>query len=581
MKKYLLLTAVFVSLNLLAEIIPVGYYDAIEGKQDSVLKSTLSQIIYPIGDATIDQSNPNKLNNINSQYTAGNRYKYQSRNVNEFNTHYYTWDGFLYTDMREDGSVWDMYSPRIHYMALDNYGAVSIPDLEIEHCFPKSWWGGTDNDAYKDLHHLNPANARANNNKSAYPPGYPTTNITEYSEIFKMGKNDNYGSFFVFEPCDEYKGDFARAYFYIVTAYEQFIWASAAENYLENNTYLEFKPWLQQVLLEWHRLDPVSEKEITRNNRVSDIQHNRNPYIDYPELVEYIWGNKQNSVVDLSQLTFTGSEEYVLPIETLVSRALPATNITASGFTANWKDAGKENYEIDVYSSTTTGNNDTIINMPIFNKNFIQADSRFSTTGSFGTTGIGKSSVTFGTTSNALKVTIQIPSLPSNSRIVLRAMAPLKINNTAGAQMKISANGTQIASQVLTHDEEFYSFSLPTGTTTIVIEQGNGKLFNVQQLFIISGNEVTTNTSLPGYPKIVNGTNFNVQHAMDENTILYYTIEPNGLKKSVPISVSYSVPSAVCNTPSSYNTARKQIRDGQLVIVRGTSIFSTLGQEIR
>jgi len=582
MKKIVILfAAVISSAVLFAEAIPAGYYSAIDGKQDSVLKSTLSQIIYPIGDATIEQTD-SKPNFINVEYQAGRRYKYGTRAVNEVHEHHYTWDGFIYTDTREDGSVWDMYSNYIHYMAPDTIGAVSIPDLEIEHCFPKGWWGGNtnnQNDAFMDLHHLNPANARANNNKSNYPPGYVVDNIKYDNGIFKLGKNSSYGTFYVFEPCDEYKGDFARAYFYIVTAYEQFVWKCS---YLTNDSYLEFQPWLLQVLLEWHRLDPVSEKEITRHDRVSDLQHNRNPFIDYPDLVEYIWGNKQNMAVDLSQLTFTGSDEYELPVETMVSRALPATGITTSGFTANWKDAGKSSYELDVYTTNTTGSNDTLLNMPYFNSSFIKTDTQhFSYTGAFGTTGTGKNATTFGTSTNPLVLTVKGVNIPANSRLVLRAMAPLKVNNTDGAKMKISADGSQIALQELTHDEEFYSFPIPAGTANIVIEQGNSKNFNVQQLFIITGNEVTTHTSLPGYPKIVSGTSDDVVTTMDENTVLYYTIQPDGLNTSAPIQVTYSTPTGVINTGAVESAARKEMRDGRVVIIRNSSIYTPLGQQIR
>jgi endonuclease I len=60
---------------------------------------------------------------------------------------------------------------------------------------------------------------------------------------------------------------------------------------MTNDSWQEFKPWLRDVLLAWHRMDPVSDKEKTRAIEVNKIQGNRNPFIDYPELVEFIWGN--------------------------------------------------------------------------------------------------------------------------------------------------------------------------------------------------------------------------------------------------------------------------------------------------
>ena len=50
------------------------------------------------------------------------------------------------------------------------------------------------------------------------------------------------------------------------------------------------------MLLEWHELDPVSEKEINRNNIIfDDYQHNRNPFIDHPEFAARIWVDNANS----------------------------------------------------------------------------------------------------------------------------------------------------------------------------------------------------------------------------------------------------------------------------------------------
>ena len=580
----LIIAATF-AINLMAEYFPDNYYDAIDGKQDSVLKSTLSQIIYPVDWSQMTQSD-SKPNLIKAQYSLGNRCGYGTRGINEVHSKPYTWDGFLLTDTREDGTVWDMYSNYIYYMAPDTIGAVSIPDQEIEHCLPKGWWGGkassNENDAFMDLHHLNPANARANNNKSDCPPGNITSSESIINPIFKKGKNTTYGNFFVFEPCDEYKGDFARAYFYIATAYENFIWQEAASNYMTNDSYLEFKPWLKEVLVAWHKLDPVSEKEIVRNNRVSELQHNRNPFIDYPDLVDYIWGEKQGQAVNLSSLEFTGDENYELPAETLVSRALPASSITQNGFTANWKDAGKSSYELDVFTTSTTGHNDTILNMPYFTKSAVQADTHFSSNGDyFGTTGIGKASVTFYKSSTRLVLTISGLDIPVNSQIVVRAMAPLKLNGTDGATLKITSGSTVIANEVLTNDEIYYSYNLPAGNNNIIIEPGLNKAINVQQLFIITGNETTTHTSLAGYPKNVTGTSYVIEHAMQEEETLYYTITPSGLRTSAPVAVNYTPDPTALSETATQPAARKQIRNGQILILRNASIYTILGQTVK
>ena len=79
---------------------------------------------------------------------------------------------------------------------------------------------------------------------------------------------------------------------------------------MTNDSWQEFRPWLRELLLQWHRMDPVSQKELDRAIQVNKIQGNRNPFIDYPELAEYIWGNKQGQTVDFNQLTQSYGDMY-------------------------------------------------------------------------------------------------------------------------------------------------------------------------------------------------------------------------------------------------------------------------------
>jgi hypothetical protein len=110
----------------------------------------------------------------------------------------------------------------------------------------------------------------------------------------------------VFEPSDEFKGDFARSYFYIATAYQHYInkWVLSAPGIMmEADTYPTLKPWAIQLLLQWSRQDPVSDKERKRVENIFAIQKNRNPFIDHPELIEYIWGNMKDSIYSLKTST--------------------------------------------------------------------------------------------------------------------------------------------------------------------------------------------------------------------------------------------------------------------------------------
>ena len=258
---------------------PEGYYDAIEGLSDSILKSTLGALTY-------------------ANFTI--RYSYGSGNHN-------TWHALWSTDRDEsDNSVIDMYSNNKRYFNPSDTTA-SVAGCDIEHMFPNSWWGGKagNRDAYEDLHHLVPADYSANRSKSNHGPGEPTT-ITFNNGVWINGNDANRGNIVVFCPSDEYKGDFARAFFYIATTYgDTAVWQKegiTAGHHMTNDSWKEFLPEMSELLLKWHRQDPVSDKERIRMNKVYEIQGNRNPFIDYPCLAEYIWGEKQGQTVNLSNM---------------------------------------------------------------------------------------------------------------------------------------------------------------------------------------------------------------------------------------------------------------------------------------
>ncbi|MCL2649564.1 MAG: endonuclease [Candidatus Azobacteroides sp.] len=242
--------------------IPQGYYNSINGKKNSALKTALSRILV-------------------------------EHTVLSYNSMWYYWKRM---DARPDGSVWDMYSNIIRYFNSNDYG---VSGMNREHSFPKSWWavsGQVDQyDAYSDLNHLNPSDANANDAKSNYVLGETGKSVSFNNGVSKVGPNVYQGapSTICFEPSDEYKGDFARAYMYIVTCYENYAlqWRSEALQMLRNETYPVFQNWSKEMLLKWTRNDKVSQKETDRNEWTYIFQGNRNPFIDFPQLTEYIWGD--------------------------------------------------------------------------------------------------------------------------------------------------------------------------------------------------------------------------------------------------------------------------------------------------
>ena len=255
--------------------IPVGYYNAIDGKTTEELKSAIQSVI---------------RNHTQLTYNS-------------------LWGHFRSTDMYPDGVYyWDMYS---------DIKRTSTGGMNREHSFPKSWWGGTQNEAYTDINHLYPSDGDANMKKSNYPLGIVNPAYTTFDNgVSKVGNplaGYGGGSSVVFEPDDRYKGDFARTYFYMVTMYQDYTWKTNYAWMLEQDLYPTLKPWAYNMLLEWSRNDPVSQKEIDRNEAVYRIQKNRNPFIDFPGLEEYIWGNKKGKPFNANIGGETGDPVLVTP----------------------------------------------------------------------------------------------------------------------------------------------------------------------------------------------------------------------------------------------------------------------------
>jgi endonuclease I len=270
--------------------IPAGYYNNAFGKTGDSLRKALS-IITSTG-------------HIKLSYTPN------------------IWNAYAYTDVRpnDNTKIWDMYSdipngtPPYLFTIITNQCGTGGNSEGIcyarEHCMPNSWWGGIDNPGnpqYTDLHHLFPSDQYVNGKKSNNPIGITDSPLAWISlNGSKLGVCTLPGySGTVFEPIDEYKGDFARAYFYIASRYyNKFnLWVQQITStttslkalaVLDTNTN-NYNTWFINMLLSWHHADTVSTKEINRNNAVyySSGQHNRNPFVDYPEFADYIWGNIQ------------------------------------------------------------------------------------------------------------------------------------------------------------------------------------------------------------------------------------------------------------------------------------------------
>lgn len=243
---------------------PAGYYNNASQKKGQALRQALFNIIKP---------------HTELSYTA-------------------LWNAFRTTDVRPDNSkVWDIYSdnPTGQTSYYYNFGTNQCGNYNSEgdcynreHSVPQSWFGEA-TPMKTDLFHVYPTDGFVNgkrNNFALGEVGNATWTSTNGSKLGSCATSGYSGT--VFEPNDAYKGDLARSYFYMAVCY--------MDKNLDQDNYSMFsrsslKPWALDMLIRWHNEDPVSQKEIDRNNAVYALQHNRNPFIDFPELVGKIWGS--------------------------------------------------------------------------------------------------------------------------------------------------------------------------------------------------------------------------------------------------------------------------------------------------
>ena len=292
-KTFSFLFLVFLAFNLLSQI-PSGYYNGTENLSGTALKSALHNII--------DNHNSVSYSSL--------------------------WSHFQNTDKKANNKVWDIYSdvpggtpPYEFTFSSDQCGSYSQEGdcYNREHSWPQSWFNSA-SPMKTDMFHVYPTDGYVNGQRGSYPYGnvagnkWTSENGSKKGDCSYPGYNGT-----VFEPIDEYKGDVARSYFYMSTRYygEDSGWQS---NGMVNGA--EILPWAQNLLMEWSVNDPVSTKEINRNNAIYNIQNNRNPFIDHPEFAILIFSSNypqptfSSSVVVnateavLYEYTITASDSY-------------------------------------------------------------------------------------------------------------------------------------------------------------------------------------------------------------------------------------------------------------------------------
>lgn len=239
--------------------IPSGYYDAMTGLSGSALRVALH----------------NRIRNHNVGSYSGALTSFQT------------------TDVKPNGKVWDMYSdipggtpPYEYSFGQTGQGATEGLGYNREHSFPASWFSDA-SPMYTDLWNLYPTDAKVNGYRSNYPYGTVGAPTTTSQNGSKLGPSVSAGySGTVFEPIDAYKGDLMRSQFYMSTRYfgQDGAWPGSP-----STDGAEMYPWAVTQYRAWSDGDPVSWKERMRNGAVYVIQGNRNPFIDHPEYLTFIY----------------------------------------------------------------------------------------------------------------------------------------------------------------------------------------------------------------------------------------------------------------------------------------------------
>lgn len=204
--------------------------------------------------------------------------------------------------------VWDIYSTCTFTHGkkqCGNYSSV-CDCYNREHTIPQSWFNEA-SPMKSDAFHVYPTDGKVNGQRSNNPYGECANGTSLGGKALgKLGSSTFSGySGKVFEPVDEYKGDVARNYFYMVTCYRDKNFTQSSEGkvmFTYNGGKAAFTNYSINLLMKWHRQDPVSQKEIDRNNAVYKHQGNRNPFIDYPCFAEYIWGDQKTTQLFLDNL---------------------------------------------------------------------------------------------------------------------------------------------------------------------------------------------------------------------------------------------------------------------------------------
>jgi len=256
--------------------IPQDYYQQANGKSSEQLKEALYQII---------------SNHVVFPYTSSSTDTWDILQLSDQDPQNHDNMILVYTGRSQDKGYRDGTG---NYSQLENGNGTQNNSWNREHVWPKSHgFPDEDDNAYTDVHNLKPSDRSVNSSRGTKDYDYGGSQHSEATEC--LTDSDSW------EPSDSVKGDIARILFYMVVRYDP--------GYDHDNNSFDLElvdyttpgnndPILGKLssLIQWHIDDPVDDFEINRNEIIFGFQENRNPFIDHPNLVNFLWGESVGEI---------------------------------------------------------------------------------------------------------------------------------------------------------------------------------------------------------------------------------------------------------------------------------------------
>lgn len=264
---------------------------------------------------------------------------------------------YVKTDTRPDGYLRDWYSDSTQFVP----GADMVSGNKYEgwtynreHSVCQSWFKSA-SPMYSDVMQVIPTDGYINSRHNDNPFGDVDPQGAKYAEskagfskwgspLPAIGVPDSVTT--VFEPNDRVKGDIARIYFYMATCYEDRVstFTEGKGKFVfrtDSNTYEPLQPWVMEMMMRWAALDPVDSIEQARNDSVYAVQHNRNPFVDYPGLEDYVWGEKKEQAFSYDHFGEADADTTGYPFIATSTTILLNSNFFDCGWTGSMPKNGE------------------------------------------------------------------------------------------------------------------------------------------------------------------------------------------------------------------------------------------------